>query len=188
MNNNYTYTAVIRKILSSNAFFSARARKNGIKTPLEFTIGFMRNTGIPFLPWTVDNSVANQGLAILNPPSVKGWDDDDYWLNDQWMLNRLNFVHVVMDAVNWQGEEIDYRQFLPHQNATAEEFLDYALQQLDLQINSVQRTEFLNYLHEVRYDGGSYQIEFPTAGNWEIYLKVSGLYYILVHFSDYQLR
>ena len=37
------------------------------------------------------------GQELLNPPGVEGWGENEYWLQDQWILARIEALGRVME-------------------------------------------------------------------------------------------
>jgi len=185
----YEIAPVVRRILASKIFFSGQARKNGIKTPLEFSVGFLRAMNFLSPSWLVHSYTSAQGLEILNPPTVKGWDDDNYWLNDQWMLSRINFIHDALDAATWGEVEYDFRQLYPSSNATIDQIINHVALLMDLNLTSDRLQELASYLETVQLEEGGVMSFLPAeADDYFVYQKMTGLIYILAHLSEYQLR
>lgn len=41
------------------------------------------------------NAMRSMGQDILSPPSVKGWDGEEAWINSATLLNRINFANRI---------------------------------------------------------------------------------------------
>jgi uncharacterized protein (DUF1800 family) len=86
----YDFGALVRTVLSSKLFFSTAVYRTRVKSPVEFALGIVRG-----LEGRVGTSALALGLEELGqhlffPPSVKGWDGGQAWLNGQTFLVRQN--------------------------------------------------------------------------------------------------
>ena len=89
---------VMSQLLRSNVFFSDRAYRALVKSPVEFVVGAHQLYG---LSEVTDESLAalgRMGQALFDPPSVKGWDGGAAWLNSQTVLARENFADYLVTA------------------------------------------------------------------------------------------
>lgn len=92
----YDIAALLRTMLASRHFFSAYAYRQRIKDPTELAVGAVR----ALLPGPVPPSallprLKGMGQELLAPPSVKGWDGGQTWLNTVTVLARHNFAQAV---------------------------------------------------------------------------------------------
>ncbi|MCA9255662.1 MAG: DUF1800 family protein [Phycisphaerales bacterium] len=89
---------VVRTLLMSEAFFSEDAQTNQIASPVEHWVGFARTLDMHFASedsqgFLLDrlvNDLRDAGQELMNPPGVEGWAEDSAWLEDQWVLNRVD--------------------------------------------------------------------------------------------------
>jgi uncharacterized protein (DUF1800 family) len=88
----YDFGALARTVLRSNLFFSTAAYRTRVKAPVDFALGIVRGlegkTGTTALAATLEEL----GQNVFNPPSVKGWDGGQTWLNGQTLLTRQNLT------------------------------------------------------------------------------------------------
>ncbi len=102
---NWELAPVIRKILTSQAFFSAEARGNQVTSPVEHVVGVARTLDMHIYSEDSQGYVFDQlisdlsqsGQDLLNPPGVEGWKEDDGWLKDQWIINRVRALGRTME-------------------------------------------------------------------------------------------
>ena len=87
---------VMRELLASQLFFGETARHARIKSPLELTLGACRALEArPNL--LAGNNVARQtGQSLFEPPTVKGWEGGQLWINSASLLQRNNFVTALL--------------------------------------------------------------------------------------------
>ncbi len=90
--------AAVSQLLRSNVFYSARAYRALVKSPVEFVVGVHRLAGIDRVSPAELGALARMGQVLFRPPSVKGWDGGATWLNSQSVLARENFASVLLDS------------------------------------------------------------------------------------------
>ena len=96
--NDFTMAPVISTLLRSNVFYSERAYRALVKSPVEFVIGSYQLFGVTEMQPAVIGALNRMGQVPFHPPSVKGWDGGAQWLNTQTMLARENFASSLMGA------------------------------------------------------------------------------------------
>lgn len=92
---NYSTQHVVGIMLRSKLFFSRAAYRRRVKSPVEFCIGVIRALEPPRsanLLGLTARACERQGQALFDPPSVKGWDGGQAWLNSNTTLMRLNWT------------------------------------------------------------------------------------------------
>lgn len=87
----------IRRILSSNLFFSSHARARKICSPAEFAIGFLRSLEGSTDCYQLGDAMQTLGQGLYFPPSVKGWDGGRTWINSSTLLGRSNLIRQIID-------------------------------------------------------------------------------------------
>lgn len=89
---------MLRTILLSQEFSSARAYRAKIKSPVEFVAGLLRTIGLT-TPTRDTVAVARQlGQDVFNPPNVGGWTSGLGWISPGGILNRANYANKVVTA------------------------------------------------------------------------------------------
>jgi uncharacterized protein (DUF1800 family) len=94
--NDFDMLPVMSTLLRSNVFYSDRAYRALVKSPIEFVIGSYRLFGVTDFPDTTIPVLQRMGQVPFHPPSVKGWDGGAAWLNTQTVLARENFASTLM--------------------------------------------------------------------------------------------
>jgi uncharacterized protein (DUF1800 family) len=91
----YDFGALVRTMLASQLFFSQPVYRTRIKSPVEFALGIVR--GLEGRVGTTALAVAlgEMGQDLFYPPSVKGWDGGQAWLNGQTFLIRQNLAGAL---------------------------------------------------------------------------------------------
>ena len=92
----YDAKSVLDVLLRSNVFYSGRAYRSLVRSPIELAIATHRMLGATQLGLPVLYSVAAMGQAVMQPPNVSGWPGGAMWLNSNSILQRLNFLNRVV--------------------------------------------------------------------------------------------
>jgi hypothetical protein len=153
-------------VLRSNLFFASQTYRSRIKQPVTFALGIIR----PFRVLeesdpgkkkgrigTVNLAAALQGLGqtLFQPPSVKGWDGGQTWLNGQTLLFRQNLALALTSTVDAQfGDRIDPADLADkYARKSDEELVDLFLEvYLQGDVPSAARDKLVGYLKRARPD------------------------------------
>lgn len=98
LDNNMQVAAVVRRIFSSNLFFSRLAIGRKVRSPVEFAIGFLRSLEGSTNSYELAGWLKTLGQGLLYPPSVKGWDGGRTWINSSTLLGRSNLIRDLLDS------------------------------------------------------------------------------------------
>lgn len=118
---NYDIKSLLRRIFTSETFWSEKVYRKRIKSPVEFVIGTLRQMGVPerlrevplqtpqgqrltrgFLRLT-SSLMRRMGQMPLYPPSVAGWDGGTAWISSATMLERMKFADVLTGSIMGSG-------------------------------------------------------------------------------------
>ena len=80
------------RLLSSRVFFSPRARRALVASPVEFVVGSLRTLEAFASPHQLARAITAMGQELFQPPSVKGWDAGFSWLSSGTLLARYRFA------------------------------------------------------------------------------------------------
>ncbi|MCG3128018.1 MAG: hypothetical protein CHACPFDD_02891 [Phycisphaerae bacterium] len=86
---------VLRRLLSSRAFFDARHFRARIKSPVEFCVGLARSLEMRAPGQALHRAASQMGQRLFEPPTVKGWEGHRRWINSSTMLVRINTATVA---------------------------------------------------------------------------------------------
>jgi len=86
---------VMATLLASNVFYSERAYRALVKSPVEFVVGTHQLFGVPTVAPVELGALRAMGQILFYPPNVKGWDGGAAWLNSQTVLTRENFANAI---------------------------------------------------------------------------------------------
>jgi uncharacterized protein (DUF1800 family) len=95
---NRNIKALVRSILTSDEFYSARAYRAKIKSPVELLAGMVRVLGIETGGNELIGPLNNLGQVLFNPPDVSGWKGGLAWINSETLLYRVNFANQLATA------------------------------------------------------------------------------------------
>ena len=94
--------ATVEAMLRSDVFYSPKAYRALVKSPVEYTVGAIKAVnGQRQLGGTDGNQprlggvIGQMGQTIYEPPDVAGWPGNTSWLNASTMFARINFLNTV---------------------------------------------------------------------------------------------
>jgi uncharacterized protein (DUF1800 family) len=124
----YDFGALVSTMLRSNLFFSSAAYRGRIKGPVDFALGIVRGlegkTGTTALAATLEDL----GQNVFFPPSVKGWDGGQTWLNGQTLLTRQNLTLALTSTEDARfGRRTDPAVLAKKHGKTGPELVDFFL-------------------------------------------------------------
>ena len=86
---------VMSTLLRSNVFYSDRAYRALVKSPVEFVVGTHQLLGIAQIVPQELGTLRAMGQVLFYPPNVKGWDGGAAWINSQTVLTRENYANAL---------------------------------------------------------------------------------------------
>jgi uncharacterized protein (DUF1800 family) len=99
---NRSIAAMVEAVFTSPEFYSEKAYRSRMSTPLEFIIGTMRHLELTANYDRVIQGLRAMGQPIYAPPTVKGWPDN--WLSAPSLISRLNLSReMTRQYVNDNG-------------------------------------------------------------------------------------
>ncbi len=144
---------LVSTMLRSNLFFSPAAYRAKIKSPVEFALGIVR--GLEGVPGTLPLAEALEGLGqvVFAPPSVKGWDGGQAWLNAQTLLGRNNLALALTSTEDARfGDRCDPARVLSKAGAKTDAAVVQSLLDTFLQgeVPDATRDKLLDYLKQAK--------------------------------------
>lgn len=94
---------VLATILASEIFYSPRAYRALVKSPVEFVVGTYKTLGLPAIDPFAPASLAQMGQRLFFPPNVAGWPGGKNWLTSGTMIARQNFLTRVLNSQTLAG-------------------------------------------------------------------------------------
>ncbi|HTJ28016.1 MAG TPA: DUF1800 domain-containing protein [Candidatus Limnocylindria bacterium] len=94
----FVLQTVLSTLLRSQVFYSDRAYRALVKSPVEFVVGTHQLFGSPqVVPFELA-TLRSMGQVLFYPPNVKGWDGGAAWINSQTVLTRENFANAIAQS------------------------------------------------------------------------------------------
>ncbi len=103
--NNKSIRSVVEAMFKSDVFYSPKAYRAIVKSPVEFSVGAIKAVNGQQRVNELTNAAGGQarlggavglmGQTLLEPPNVAGWPGNGTWLNASTMFARLNFVNAL---------------------------------------------------------------------------------------------
>jgi uncharacterized protein (DUF1800 family) len=123
------FGGLVRTILKSNLFFSPLVYRTRIKAPVDFALGIVKalegHVGTTALAAVLESL----GQNVFYPPSVKGWDGGQAWLNGQTLLYRQNLALALTSTEDPRfNRRTDPAELVRKQGKKDAEVVDFFLQ------------------------------------------------------------
>jgi uncharacterized protein (DUF1800 family) len=96
--NHFELAPVMSMLLRSNIFYSDRAYRALVKSPVEFVIGAHKQMGLGTIMDGTPAALNAMGQILFYPPNVAGWPGGANWLTSQMLIARENFVARLVNA------------------------------------------------------------------------------------------
>ncbi len=98
---NYNIKKLMKAILTSDYFYRPENKMTLIKSPVELTVGTLRQFNIQLLNLEAPLKItANLGQDIFYPPNVKGWPGGEYWINSRTLQLRKHYLEYIFLTQN----------------------------------------------------------------------------------------
>lgn len=95
-NSNYNIKSLLTEVLNSDAFWSPKYAGTLTKSPVDLVVGTLRSLPYPKLP---DKELVHisqlLGQDLFDPPTVKGWDGGNAWIDTQTLLVRTSLLNKL---------------------------------------------------------------------------------------------
>lgn len=94
----YEIAVLLRALFTSEHFYSDRAYRSLVKSPIEFMVWVLSQ----FPALEVENEqlffqeMKQMGQLLFAPPNISGWPDGPAWLDSSLLFTRYNFVDTVL--------------------------------------------------------------------------------------------
>ncbi len=89
---------VVGTILRSEVFYSPRAYRALVKSPVEFVVGAYKTLGLTQLDYSALSALQQMGQRLFFPPTVAGWPGGQNWLTSGTMIARQNFLTRLLGS------------------------------------------------------------------------------------------
>lgn len=169
---------VVSTILSSDVFYSERAYRATVKSPVEFVVGTYETLGLSSIDESVLQALAQMGQRLFFPPNVAGWPGGRNWLTSGTMIARQNFLTRLLGTQTF-GES-SWLSSLPVTSAGASRALAQTILQGDVAPASIAELE--------SYLGGSGSAALASLSRENYEQRISGAVYLAMATPAYQLN
>ncbi len=95
---NFELMPVMATLLRSNVFYSDRAYRALVKSPVEFVVGTYKTLGLPRMDAAALPVLRQMGQELFYPPNVAGWPGGENWLTSDTMIARQNFLKRTINS------------------------------------------------------------------------------------------
>ena len=109
--NDYNLKPVLSTLLRSNVFYSGRAYRALVKSPVEFVVGTYKAFGMTPIDLRAQRALVQMGQILFYPPNVAGWPGGANWLTSQTTIARENFVASLVNSP--MMEQVPWMQSVP---------------------------------------------------------------------------
>jgi uncharacterized protein (DUF1800 family) len=89
---------VMSAIFRSDVFYSDRAYRALVKSPIEFVVGTYKTLGVPQFDVSILPPLQQMGQMLFYPPNVAGWPGGANWLTSDMMIARQNFLETLVNS------------------------------------------------------------------------------------------
>ncbi|MBV8490742.1 MAG: DUF1800 domain-containing protein [Candidatus Eremiobacteraeota bacterium] len=96
--NDYDLAPVMSTLLRSNVFYSDRAYRALVKSPVEFVVGAHKALGLSKISEDAVPAIASMGQVLLDPPNVAGWPGGENWITSGTLISRQNYLARLIDS------------------------------------------------------------------------------------------
>src|SRR5579883_1974953 len=185
---------VMRTLLLSPQFSSAKAYRSRLKSPVEFVAGAYRSLGVQGNGNGLQAMTTAMGQTIFDPPNVAGWPGDKVsalWLNSGTWMARLNYIDLLLvgsrNTRTGQFKAVDLQGIVDANHVdTPERFVDYfASFLLDGALDSGRKAVFVDYFNTK--DTSTQQITLTSGKSYPLN-RVRGTLYLILASPEYQLN
>ena len=183
LNTKYSIRAVMRQILTSPEFYSAKAYRAKIKSPVELVAATVRTLNIGTDAAGLPGFADRMSQSLFNPFDVSGWPGGAVWINSNTLLQRLNFANTVSIArtasFQFNPQEIVQRLNI----SSADGFIDHFTGLLlDGNMSDEERGILKAFGSALNIPGGFANGTSPVVDE-----KLRSLVYLIMASPDYQL-
>jgi uncharacterized protein (DUF1800 family) len=96
--NKFELAPSMSMLLRSNVFYSPRAYRALVKSPVEFVVGAHKQLGLNQIVDGTPAALRGMGQVLYYPPNVAGWPGGANWLTSQMLIARENFITKMVNT------------------------------------------------------------------------------------------
>ncbi|MEE2855818.1 MAG: DUF1800 domain-containing protein [Planctomycetota bacterium] len=99
--NDWSLTALLEKVLQSDAFWNEDHRGALVKSPVDLVIGTIRCFELEDAPaGSALRTVSRLGQVLFDPPNVAGWPGGEQWIDATTLLGRRRFITAELQDLS----------------------------------------------------------------------------------------
>ncbi|MDP9111133.1 MAG: DUF1800 domain-containing protein [Candidatus Eremiobacteraeota bacterium] len=174
--NDYNLAPVMSTLLQSAVFFSPRAYRALVKSPVEFVVGTVNAFGLSHVDLSALRALNQMGQILFYPPNVAGWPGGTNWITSQTMIARQNFVAGLVNLPAMDRSWLGRSPLEPH--SAAKEIVAKLLQNDAPDQAYAQLVSYLN-------GGSTSALKSFSAENYQE--RIRGAAYLAAAMPAYQL-
>ncbi|MEM9130709.1 MAG: DUF1800 domain-containing protein [Actinomycetota bacterium] len=110
---------LVEAILLHPQFRSAKAKRGLIRSPIEYVVATMRQTGLPCSEANPQWALKAMGQQPYYPPNVSGWRQNGYWVNEAAAWAKSRYVSGLRWSMYQRGDLVGVDDLSPSDAATA---------------------------------------------------------------------
>jgi len=96
--NRFELAPSLSVLLQSNVFYSERAYRALVKSPVEFAVGVHKQLGLTQIAVGTPAALRAMGQVLFHPPNVAGWPGGAHWLTSQMLIARDNYIARLVEG------------------------------------------------------------------------------------------
>jgi uncharacterized protein (DUF1800 family) len=129
---NYSISAMLEALFTSNFFKDEAVRYAKVKNPAEMVVSLLRMVGEhreikPGL-FELSQEPKYMGMDLMNPPTVEGWHTGREWIDSGTLVERINFASDILGNTELPGVQSLVGRLMDRGAAlTPEQFVDGCL-------------------------------------------------------------
>ncbi len=173
----FNLAPVMSTLLQSNVFFSPRAYRALVKSPVEFLVGAHKSFALPEIDKNAPRGLNQMGQIIFYPPNVAGWPGGTNWITSQTMIARQNYLAQLCNSP-MMGNSTWLEEIPIDANRASFELIQVLLQG---DAPDVARSQLLSYLN------GTSTSALKSLGAENFQERVRGAAYLTMAMPAYQL-
>lgn len=112
---NYNILGLLNNIIQSDVFWSEDSRNTLIKSPVELTLGLLRE--LNFDSFNAYNKLimlnGQLGQDLFAPPDVKGWREGESWITTSTLALRQDFIAKMLKEHENDKYNVNYLDNMP---------------------------------------------------------------------------
>lgn len=95
--------ALVKAIFLRPEFYSVKAKRGLVRSPIEYMVAAMRGTGLPSSVAHPEWFCEPMGQVPFDPPNVSGWRPNAYWISTSSTWAKVSFANYL----RWKANETD---------------------------------------------------------------------------------